>query len=118
MTEMLNLLCSLVLVIPSIAASRLMFSIRSLAIDVHSTSPDLLLSMSELSRVRWKPGLRPGELHVEVDAVEDSSEYEMREVDEIITHDELGQQMSMHSIPKTRMPQVYVSRVGTFDTTC
>ena len=88
---------------------------RSLASDLASTSPDLLLSMSELSRVRWKPGVRPGELHVEVHAVEDGSEYEMREVDESVLLDELDQHTSMNSIPKNRMPQVYVSRVGTYD---
>lgn len=83
-----------------------MLNIRSLASSI-SSDPDLLLSMSELSRVRWKPGSRKGEIHVEIDAVEEGS-YELHDIDPIPSN-------SRVMCPHTAV--VHMSRVGMFDDT-
>lgn len=84
---------------------------RAIASDLHCAGPDLLLSMSELSRVKWKPGLRQGELHVEITAVEDGS-YEMGSVEADINDE--GDHIPVRTIPRGRMPAVHLSRVGTY----
>ncbi|PCH43580.1 hypothetical protein WOLCODRAFT_164557 [Wolfiporia cocos MD-104 SS10] len=60
----------LIMSVPSVCVSRLMFSIRSLAAAL-DTDADTLLSAAELSRVRWRRGLHPGEIFVDVESVED-----------------------------------------------
>lgn len=57
----------------SVAVSRLMLSIRSLAAQL-SLEPDWLLNHTELGRVNWKPGGRDGELIVEIDNPDDDIE--------------------------------------------
>ncbi|KAI0801418.1 hypothetical protein C8Q74DRAFT_490241 [Fomes fomentarius] len=57
----------------SVAVSRLMLSIRSLAAQL-SLEPDWLLNHTELGRVNWKPGSRDGELIVEIDNGDDDVE--------------------------------------------
>ena len=70
---------SILLSLASVAVSRLMLSIRSLAARL-SLEPDWLLNNTELGRVNWKPGRREGELIVEVDAIED--DYELKSVED------------------------------------
>ena len=81
--------------------SRLMLSTRSLAPSI-SADPDLLLSKSELSRVRWKPGARKGEIHVEVNAPEESI-YELHGIDDV-SRDTPSRALAIH-----------MSRVGMYE---
>ncbi|RDX50514.1 hypothetical protein OH76DRAFT_1455377 [Lentinus brumalis] len=69
----------LLLVMSSVAISRLMLGIHSLAARL-SVTPDWLLNNTELGRVNWKPGLRAGELIVEIEAVEED-ELELNSVE-------------------------------------
>lgn len=85
---------------------------RSLASDLHGAGPDLLLSMSELSRVHWKPGHRQGELHVEINGVEDGS-YELRSIDDDIDQED-DHRLPSQGTPRSRTPAVHLSRVGTY----
>lgn len=89
---------------PSVAMSRLMLSMRSLAPSI-SSDPDLLLSMSELSRVRWKPGSSNREIHVEIDTVEPGV-YELHDVEENSTSGHISQ---------PRIPAIHMTRVGVYD---
>lgn len=81
-----------------------MLSMRSLAPSI-SSDPDLLLSMSELSRVRWKPGASKREIRVEIDTVEPGV-YELRDVEENSTSGHTSQ---------PRIPAIHMTRVGVYD---
>lgn len=61
---------SFLLTTTSLAVSRVMFSIHSLAASIGSDSAWLLNNV-ELSRAGWKQGAREGELVIERDTVED-----------------------------------------------
>ncbi|EJF67423.1 hypothetical protein DICSQDRAFT_165251 [Dichomitus squalens LYAD-421 SS1] len=87
----------------SIAVSRLMLRIRSLAAQL-SLEPDWLLNNTELSRVNWKRGPRNGEIIVEIDAIE-AEDMEM---------DSVGHDPLQHT--RSHTPGViHVSRVGVLD---
>lgn len=60
---------SFMLCASSVAVSRLMLRLQTLAAGLHLDSR-WLLNNAELSRVRWRKGAHDGELIVEVDAVE------------------------------------------------
>lgn len=62
--------------ITSIATSRLMLSIQDLAAHLRLDAT-WLLSNAELSRIRWRQGSSDGELIVEIESVEASSESEV-----------------------------------------
>ncbi|TBU48275.1 hypothetical protein BD309DRAFT_1015745 [Dichomitus squalens] len=87
----------------SIAVSRLMLGIRSLAAEL-SLEPDWLLNNTELSRVNWKRGPRNGEIIVEIDTIE-AEDMEM----DSVGHDPL-QPIRSHT-PGV----IHVSRVGVLD---
>ncbi|KAI0756129.1 hypothetical protein C8Q80DRAFT_1090864 [Daedaleopsis nitida] len=93
---------NLLLVLLSVSVSRLMLSIRSLAARL-SVAPDWLLNNTELGRVNWKPGLRDGELIVEIDAIEDD-EFELKSV---------GDESPTSKRPRT--PVVHTTRVGVLE---
>ena len=94
------LLSSVLLALSSIAVSRLMLSIRSLAASL-SLQPDWLLNNTELNRVNWKLGPREGEIVVEMDTFEDL-EMEMDDGDSA-------------TYERVSSPVVHMSRVGVLE---
>ncbi|PCH34326.1 hypothetical protein WOLCODRAFT_135644 [Wolfiporia cocos MD-104 SS10] len=67
-----GLYSNVIMVVPSIFVSRLMLRMRSLAASLNlNVNADMLLSAAELSRVRWRPGSRSGEIVVDVYVYED-----------------------------------------------
>ncbi|KAI0701244.1 hypothetical protein C8T65DRAFT_656546 [Cerioporus squamosus] len=89
------------LVMSSVAISRLMLGIHLLAARL-SVTPDWLLNNTELGRVNWKPGHRAGELIVEIEAVEDDLELKSVE-DDSLPYD------------RARTPVIRTTRVGVLE---
>lgn len=68
-THSLVLTCSVLMATTSIAMSRVLFSIHSLAANIGSSSAWLLNNV-ELSRVKWKKGAHEGEILVDYNTIE------------------------------------------------
>jgi len=78
------------LAISSVSISHLMLNIRSLASALSLDSSDLLLSATELSRVRWRAGARAGEIIVDVNAVEEDHELQALAVSQSLHMTQVG----------------------------